>query len=247
MVNNSYSLEETPSSQSNKITFRKGEKARIHFNYLNEQGKVKVIPYTYFPYNQTMKLSSFLVPMSEEDKKHPKYQETIDAATRIMGEPKTRFATIVLQYACDAAGKPYTPLSMEVKVLKLDSNKVSALQTINSEYPVANSDLLVSCEDEKFQTVTFSATAKSYFPEWEAQIRESGSSENLMKLQVIKDKMSMVESTMHLEYGKSLSIDQIRDILELDKDVVSAGAVDTGVSAVKRVSLDEPIDGASLV
>lgn len=245
MLDTSYSLEDTPSNQSNKITFRKGEKARIHFNYLNDQGKVKVVPFTFFPYNQSLKLGSFLVPMDEESKSHPKYQETIDAATRIMGEPKTRFATIVLQYACDTSGKPFIPLSIDVKVLKLDSSKVSALQTINSEFPVANSDLLVSCDDEKFQTVGFSATSKSYYPDWVNEIKKSGSSENLQKLRVIEDKMALVESNMHSEYGRRLSIDQIRDILELDKDVVSAGTSE--VAPVKRVNLDDDIDGASLV
>lgn len=77
------------------------------------------------------------------------------------GLPSKRFAALIIHYGTDASGRLLTPFSYSLKVWRFGEKVFDQLRTQNREMPLEQHDLLVSCQDEQFQKISFSACKES--------------------------------------------------------------------------------------
>jgi hypothetical protein len=154
---------------------------------------------------------------------HPSlgYFEDLGVETqKLFGTPKTKLLTIVIKYPTDLDGKldKSAFLSGEFKILpwKLAPDKFRALKSINDEFPLVTTDLKVSCSDEKFQKMTFSACAgKALWME----------NEDIRKR--VLNEVSLLE--LKVDLGRRYTLDEIK--IKLGQETAPAPDATSGLGA----------------
>ena len=68
--------------------------------------------------------------------------------------PEKRFATFIIHYNTDGAGKLVQPFTYGLKVWQFSSAKYIDLREIHKEWSLAEHDLKMACEDDKYQRFT---------------------------------------------------------------------------------------------
>lgn len=129
------------------------------------------------------------------------------------GEPQLRFATVVGQYATDKFGKiqqPFNESSVTVKFFIFGVKKYDLLRKANEEFPLDKHDLLVSCQEDKFQQLGFQSCKEAA---WK------------LKPDVQKAVTAQVEklvSYLEGQLGQKLTAEQIKEKLgESEAEVAS--------------------------
>jgi hypothetical protein len=83
------------------------------------------------------------------------------ACCEVLPEPRRRFGALVCQYHTDNKGAMVKPFGFTLRLWRFSDDKYVALRSINSEFPLAEHDLLVTCEDEAYQRMQFTACRES--------------------------------------------------------------------------------------
>lgn len=129
------------------------------------------------------------------------------------GEPSLRFATVVGQYRTDKFGKiqqPFNESSVMVKFFIFGVKKYDLLRKANEEFPLDKHDLLVSCQEDKFQQLGFQSCKEAA---WK------------LKPEVQKAVAAQVEKLANYlegQLGQKLTAEQIKEKLgETDTEVAS--------------------------
>lgn len=94
---------------------------------------------------------------------------------RRLGKNNLRFGALVLRYITDKAGVILKPFVMpEVRLWKFGVDKFTDLRSINTDFPLQNFDLAVTCTDEKYQKLTISAKRESIYlmPDFPAELKQ---------------------------------------------------------------------------
>lgn len=72
-----------------------------------------------------------------------------------LGDPRKRFATVIVQYTTNPDGSPMQQLGFSLKVWRFTEDKYVQLRNINREYPLNAHDLKVTATgDKRFQKLT---------------------------------------------------------------------------------------------
>lgn len=115
---------------------------------------------------------------------------------------KAKAATLVVEYATDRDGVLKKPMNYEVKILVLNEKLYKDIQRINRNYPILETDVLLTCDNEKFKT--FKAQSAKGSP-W--QDNE----------EIVQDVLSVCQGNWDLlkvrALGKRLSEEQLKPLL----------------------------------
>jgi hypothetical protein len=133
--------------------------------------------------------------------------------TQKFGPPKRRIGTFVLKYKTDrngslpkgADGKPQ--LDFEVLEWQFGEDKYCLLATIHEEFPLTAHDIKVTCTDDQYQKLSFTACNGQALWQRNDQIREK-----------ILERVAEQEHTLSL--CRDLSVDEIKQHFGEDTDVV---------------------------
>lgn len=86
--------------------------------------------------------------------------ESIAQCCQMLPEARKRCTTFIIKYATDKNGKPTQPLEFNMMAWVFGPEKFEKLHAIHTEHGLENVDLLVTCEDEQFQKLTFVPTSR---------------------------------------------------------------------------------------
>lgn len=133
---------------------------RIGFPLINQNGTVSIIPLKHFASED--KSGTFrairVTDKLEADK------EVMEMLYSELGEPKTRWVTVVMQYETNTDGKVSKPCTGTLKGVKLSKKDVQALKAINNSTKIALADFYVTTDNEQMQAKLFTAITKEGQP-----------------------------------------------------------------------------------
>lgn len=137
----------------------KGDKARIAFPLTKQNGAIVQKPVHFFQYsdNETKKWAKFFVPENKDSKAY-------ELALRVCGEPITAYVTPVVVYATNDKGAIVaSPVDYNIVAMILRGKRLERLKTICSEYNLRDYDLIATCDEPKFQDISFMTTSVCAF------------------------------------------------------------------------------------
>ena len=88
----------------------------------------------------------------------------MDLLYKELGEPKTRWVTVVIQYEANADGKVTKPCTGTLKGIRLSKKDVQALKVINNSTKIAAADFYVTTDNAQMQAKLFTAITKDGQP-----------------------------------------------------------------------------------
>lgn len=101
--------------------------------------------------------SGFLICMSEYKKQgNTEVLVKLAPCCQRLERSKKRCSALVLQYATDRNGVPTRPVGLSYKVWRFNEKTFALLRQVNSEFPLKQHDILVTCltdNDQKYQSV----------------------------------------------------------------------------------------------
>lgn len=133
---------------------------RIGFPLVTQNGTVSIIPLKHFA--EKDKSGQFRsIRVTEELEKD---REVMDLLYRELGEPKSRWVTVVIQYEANADGKVTKPCTGTLKGIRLSKKDVQALKVINNSTKIAAADFYVTTDNAQMQAKLFTAITKDGQP-----------------------------------------------------------------------------------
>lgn len=133
---------------------------RIGFPLVTQNGTVSIIPLKHFA--EKDKSGQFRsIRVTEELEKD---RDVMDLLYRELGEPKSRWVTVVIQYEANAEGKVTKPCTGTLKGIKLSKKDVQALKVINNSTKIALADFYVTTDNAQMQAKAFTAITKDGQP-----------------------------------------------------------------------------------
>jgi hypothetical protein len=120
--------------------------ARVHYTKLGNLG--------YFVCNSTFKK----VPNGAEFVEVPDKKAV---CCNKLGSPFKRFIAPIIQYSTQPNGNLQPQLGYSIKALRYKDSTYIMLRTINSQFPLNQHDLLVTCTQEEWQRLNFQACRDS--------------------------------------------------------------------------------------
>lgn len=155
--------------------------------------------------------------------------------TKLLGDdPKVRINTIVVKWPILADGKVDAEnlAAAEVMYWVMDAGKYEELKTMHGDFPLSNSDVLVTCTDSTFQKLTLAVRAESVLQKLLAASATKPSMRNL--LDGIFDQARAMIPGLKAQIGQTLTIAQIREKLGMG----SVGGGSAGTSASEDMEAD---------
>ena len=149
------------------------------------------------------------------------YVHSTDYSVERFGAPQARFGTVIVQYKTDKFGKlilPFTEQSISVKFLIFGAKKFDLLRKANDEFPLDKHDLQVTCQEEKFQQLSFQSCKEAA---WSAK------PEIKKYVEALAEKMM---TYMDSQLGQNLTKEQIQEKLGEPADTGSIGVVETSTA-----------------
>lgn len=141
--------------------YKNGEARRQAFVLFNPQTGAPMIKMSQYFYDNALQ-KSWLAPKNENMLKQciAKY-----------GDPKIKFGTIIVQYDTDQYGNvlmqapselnPYG-WTFQLKAFVFSTDKFPILKTLHQQWNLASRDIMVQCQEETFQKLTFMPCQESY-------------------------------------------------------------------------------------
>jgi len=78
-----------------------------------------------------------------------------------LGDPGLRFGCIIVHYYTEKSGKPKKPLGYDLKFWYFSDKKFDKLRSLNDEFPLAERDLIISCDNDEWQHLDFTPCKES--------------------------------------------------------------------------------------
>lgn len=141
-----------------------------------------------------------------------------------MGEPKLRIVTPIVRYTTKPTGEVIAPLTLEYFTWRIGPEMFGQLRATHKEWDLSQHDLLLTCEDEKFQRINITIAKERVISA--PQIKEKFDAEIGAFITGVVPKMTKA-------IGNELTDDQLLQKL-------GRGAAVVGAAAAARVS-DSPI------
>lgn len=137
--------------QVNKFKLdNKDEKARVAFPLVNPKTKkvamVKVLKFQYSD-KATGSWATFQAPAQDT--------EAYKVAVKFCGEPQVVYVTPILVYSTNKDGRIINGEEYTMTNLTLPKQRLQAIKALQDEYDLAKIDLIVTCEEPKFQKMQF--------------------------------------------------------------------------------------------
>ena len=134
----------------------------------------------------------------------------------VLGPAKHRIGAVLIKYSTDKLGTIKKPFGYDLYPWLFSEATYAKLKAINSEFPLANHDIKISCDNEDYQHLNIIACNESI---WTAK--------DELKTMVLEQAKPIWESVKK-SIASDLSLEQINDLLGLT----------TGVSSDPSVKLD---------
>ena len=124
------------------------------------------------------------------------------------GQPRWRIGSVIFRY--DDVVDITTPRGMVMPWL-FSERVYTQLRTVNSNYPLTGHDLIVRCENDRFQTASFTPCTESHFNRSDA-----------MAALYIED-INACRRHLEANIGADLSEDQMRALHQATNSVITSG------------------------
>lgn len=132
---------------------KKGSKDRIAFPLVVKGKENILVPYTLKArVHYKDDFGTFLCRSTPESK---------EICCKTLGDPSLRFGTIIVQYYTERDGKPKKPFGYDLKLWYFSDKRFDKLRSLNREFPLAERDILVDCDNEDYQHLTFTPCKES--------------------------------------------------------------------------------------
>jgi len=142
-----------------------------------------------------------------------------------LGMPGLRFGTIVAQYLTDNSGKVLDPNKYVLKAWMLSESKFFDLRLINSEYPLSELDLKVTCEEAGFQKLKF-------IPCRDSLIRMQPNIDSILK------QVKLLEPKIKTKIAQKITLDEYKSKLGLEVVAAKGNPPTTKVNFSDMSDLD---------
>jgi len=139
-----------------------------------------------------------------------------------LGPSKWRMGAVLIKYGTDKMGGVKKPFSYELYPWLFSEQTYIKLKNVNSEYPLANHDIKISCTNEKYQHLDITPCKESIW-----------TSKEELKKQVLIEAKPIWES-IKKSIAEDLSTEEIKDLLEM-----SSG---TGTDPSTKIDLDSVLN-----
>lgn len=126
-----------------------------------------------------------------------------------LGPPKWRMGAVLIKYGTDKTGNVKKPFSYELYPWLFSEQTYIKLKNVNSEYPLANHDIKISCTNEQYQHLDISPCRESI---WTAKEE--------LKKQVISEAKPIWDS-IKKSIAMDLSAEEINDLLGINSGASS--------------------------
>lgn len=168
----------------------KNEKTRVAFPLINPKtGKLAVKTVEVFKYNSKDNWANFQAPADKESKAYK-------TAVKYAGYPQAVSVTIVLKYETNAEGRVINGEEYTLIPLTLPNQRLSKVKSLQAEYDFKTHDLIVECEEPKFQKLDFRAVPGSGL--WEGVIKQKTKSGEVKNLKVELDADSILRDAIDM-------------------------------------------------
>ena len=119
---------------------------------------------------------------------------------KVLGPAKTRIVATIIKYNTDRTGVVTKPFGYEILPWNFSENAFLKLKTLNSEYPLTEHDIKISCTNQDYQHLDFSVCKESL---WQAN--------ETLKKQILKEAAPVTESSSNI--APMLTEEEIKDLL----------------------------------
>jgi len=137
--------------------------------------------------------------------------ESQEICCKTLGEPTLRFGTILVQYSTERDGKPKKPFGFDLKFWYFSDKKFDKLRSLHREFSLAERDILIGCDNDEFQHLTFTPCKESIM-----RAKEE------LKTAIITQAEKM-KNDLKKRLAKSRTIEEIKEELGLE---TSSGKLD---------------------
>jgi len=138
-----------------------------------------------------------------------------------LGPSKWRVGAVLVKYSTDKQGNPKKPFGFDLLPWVFGEQTYVKLKNVNSEFPLANHDIKISCENEDYQTLSITPCNESIWTREE--IKAS-----------ILDQAKPIWEYLKRAIASDLSVEEINDLL----GIPSAASADPS----SKLNLDDVLD-----
>jgi hypothetical protein len=140
----------------------------------------------------------------------------------VCGPAKWRVGAVLIKYATDKLGTIKKPFSYDLYPWIFSEATYGKLKAINSEFPLANHDIKISCDNEEYQHLNITVCNESIW-----------TSKDELKTLVL-DQAKPIWESVKKSIASDLSVEEINDLLGLSTGPGSDPSV--------KIDLDQVLD-----
>jgi hypothetical protein len=192
-----------------KFTLSKDQKSVIAFVLFDKRGAPQ-LRYTQTYYDEPSKTMF----------RAPKNKPLLMKVAGKLGEPKIRFATIILRYLTDNSGNLLRPASgqrtYDLLAYVFSTDKFPQFKEIHKRWDLKKYDVLLTCSDEKYQKI-------SIIPDSECRYRANPA----MAKSIITEAREMFDKGLNRFLGKQLKDEEILAMIEdgpVNNEAIAGGS-----------------------